>query len=227
MKKTILNLIPMLLSVLLIWSCKKEMPVVHQKLDLNQSLVAMQKPETQRIAFETMTSSERLSLWQNHVTWAKTNLTLTAVQREKLNELDAFLTAAFFETENNSDAFVIWQATASEVFSPKQIYLLFHQPFAFSKDFFTNSDPLSGIVDGGSGSSGGGGKPACGCSREDSYCNLILHGTFGNGAYTCDVKDCTIAQKGCGWLWRKECNGLCEYHLFPGIGSTSSNTNNR
>jgi hypothetical protein len=225
MKKTILNLIPMLLSVLLIWSCKKEMPVVHQKMDLNQSLVAMQKPETQRIAFETMTSSERLSLWQNHVTWAKTNLTLTAVQREKLNELDAFLTAAFFETENNSDAFVIWKATASEVFSPKQIYLLFHQPFAFSKDFFTNSDPLSGIVDGGSGSSGGGGKAGCGCSREDSYCGIF--NTPGVGYFTCDVKDCTKAQKGCGWLWNKECNGLCEFHYVSGIGSTSPNTNNR
>jgi hypothetical protein len=187
-------------------SCQKETPESHQQNELNSSLAAMQNTETQRVAYETMSASERLSLWQNHLAWAKSNLTLTTAQLEKTSELDAMLNTEFFSSTKSSDAFEIWKATASEVFSPRQLYLLFHQPFQFKAETFNSSDPLSGYLHAGDKT------PECSCnSIEINHCLFLTDNPFGQ--FQCKGS-CKPSQTGCGWLWKAPCNGRCEFVSF-------------
>jgi hypothetical protein len=185
-------------------SCQKETPESNQQNELNTSLAAMQNTETQRVAYETMSASERLSLWQNHLAWAKSNLTLTTAQLEKIIELDAMLNTEFFSSTNSSDAFEIWKATASEVFSLKQLFLLFQQPFQFKADKFNSSDPLSGYLHAGDKT------PGCSCNSEQAN-HCMLYPTDQIGWFECRGGSCKSSQTGCGWLWKSTCNGRCEY----------------
>ncbi len=188
-------------------SCQKETPESNQQNELNTSLAAMQNTETQRVAYETMSASERLSLWQNHLAWAKSNLTLTTAQLEKIIELDAMLNTEFFSSTNSSDAFEIWKATASEVFSPRQLYLLFHQPFSFRTDLFNNSEPLSGNLTAP--------RPTgCNCSigSGSTTCKFMVYSY--RDKPTCNAsKSCIFRSSGCGFLGNSPCNGRCDFSV--------------
>ena len=126
-------------AVVCCWACKKDLSEVHRNTDLNQKLEAMKSPDAQRLVFNAMTNEERLAVWQSHLSWAKASLTLTPIQLAKINELDDLLTADFFSSPGNSDELEIWKASASEIFKPNQMYLLFHQPFDFEQVDFNNS----------------------------------------------------------------------------------------
>jgi hypothetical protein len=204
-------------------ACKKETVSDSVKNELNAELQSIPNPSVQRVAYQTLTSSEMLLVWQNHLTWAKNSLTLTTSQISKIDELLGLLSVSFFEQSGTSDAFEIWKATTTEVFRPKQIYLLFQQPLSFDLNIFISSEKLQEAVDGGGGGSG---TTSCHCSQATSFCNLLLE-PGGNGMFTCDKKECRNSVKGCGWLWQQECNGICQYHyFFNSGGGVTSSTNN-
>lgn len=44
----------------------------------------------------------------------------------------------------------------------------------------------------------------CACNRNDDWCRV-----WPEDPLSCTEVDCTLTDDGCGWFWRKPCNGQC------------------
>jgi hypothetical protein len=210
--KSLTWIILMVLATVSVTSCKKDSNNVALGSNLVSRIESMPSLETQRIAYGTLSSSDKLILWQSHFNWAKANLSLNPQQVVKVDEIIGMLSVDFFEQNTNSDSFAIWGATITNNFNPKQLYLLFINPFEFDVEDFYGTGKLNGTVD------GGGSGAVCHCSRGSNFCNILLSEPS-NGMFECQNK-CQKSGKqgGCGWLWKWDCDGVCNYVFYPGVG---------
>jgi hypothetical protein len=175
-----------------------------------------------------MTPKERLTIWQNHLQWAKDNLSLNPKQLEKIDELDAILNENFFATSTSTDAFEIWTATVTEVFNPRQIYLLFNQPFHFNKDLFISIAGLENNANAVAQSNMLKDTlvyPECNC--HFTYISVRPLSKLPIGVNNCSVfsgslRQCKITDdcymfaavdnpRICGRFWSETCNGTCKW----------------
>jgi hypothetical protein len=223
-------------AVVCIWACKKDLSEVHRNTDLNQKLEAIKNEEAQRMAYKAMTPAERLSIWQNHLQWAKDNLTLNQKQLEKMSELDDLLNEKFFATTASTDAFEIWTATVTEVFNPRQIYLLFNQPFHFSKDLFISTAALqnnSNVIAQSNMLKDTLEVPECNCHftfiRVKFPYPRIPIGVNDCSVWSGSLRQCkrtdfcigmdagSFNNRICGRFWRETCDGRCRW-IWQGTG---------
>ncbi|MFN5218310.1 MAG: bacteriocin fulvocin C-related protein [Sphingomonadales bacterium] len=229
MKNKISRIGLIIAAVVCIWACNKDLSEVQRNTDLNQKLEAIKNEEAQRMCYKAMTPKERLTIWQNHLHWAKDNLTLNPKQLEKMSELDAILNEQFFATTASTDAFEIWTATVTEVFNPRQIYLLFNQPFHFNEDLFigtaglennsnaiTQSNMLKDTLE----------VPECNCHY--TYISVFPGPDITIGVNSCSVWSGSLRQckrvwlcsdydvgiynpRICGRFWSEKCDGRCRW----------------
>ena len=183
------------------WACKKDLSEVHRNTDLNQKLESIKNEGSQRVAYNAMIPEEKLTIWQNHLQWAKDNINLTPEQRIKVDEIEAILDEKLFTTTSGSDDFEVWKATVAEVFNPRQMYLLFNQPFSFKTDLFINTEPLqnnSAPITKAATTNSNAPEP-CNCRYNNFHANFPFDG-WGKYEewYMFGVDHCTVKSGGAG-----------------------------
>jgi len=239
MKNIIYQFGLLIAAVVCIWACKKDLSEVHRNTDLNQKFEAIKNEGSQRVAYNAMIPEEKLTIWQNHLHWAKTNLKLTPDQREKVDEIEAILDEKLFITTSGSDDFEVWKATIAEVFNPRQMYL-FNQPFSFKADLFINTEPLqnnSAPITQASTTNSNTPEP-CMChfnsfhanfpfeswpKTQDKYNFGIDHCTLKSGGAGISILRCKQegdcvnlklqTTQGCGLFFLYPCDGVCRTYI--------------
>lgn len=164
------------------------------------------KPGSKRLIFNAMTPSERLSIWQESLSFFKENAKLTTEQESILNEVQGKLTVDLYTEENTSmrEDFLLnympkWKEKATKAFSNDELNQILKLPLivynnaASNKIFGTDKNGRIYSL-----------KPSCNCTVNNPYdCNST------NGVLKCRDVTCDGSWMGCGDMWLQSCSGLC------------------
>lgn len=188
-------------------SCTKEQTLSPLETDCPTAKV-YSEPDTelQKLYYEQLSQPEKDAIWIDHLNASLKTLELNLQQKSVIKE-----TITLIETSRADDSnpeYIIVQSKASEVFSLKQVFLLFGSIGKIDpKEFFSNNalDTNSDVQH-----VNGGPIPKCGCSYEkgQDFCSVLSNKSEGIITY-CNKTICERVPKDCGWLWKKDCMGNC------------------
>lgn len=188
----------------LLTSTKKALTRVDDPNSLTHDQIMLFRPESQKSLFRTMNSKIKASIWLDRIVYA-TSFFRASIKKEKLLELKAFITPAFYSTESPSKVeekkITNWIAENLQLFGVDNLRLILT---TLNELKLINSETET------LGENIAMSNPCPPCDMgPDNPCTCSTSSDWCSGSNVCGTGYNCTQVSGCGTFWAYTCNGKC------------------